>query len=248
VRLTLAEHCTLTARLVVAADGRNSLARSAAGIKTRTWSYPQTAVAVTLRHGREHGGVATELHRRAGPLTVVPLPANQSSLVWVEAAGEAARLQDLGETAFLCELEAHLQGLLGPLCAMGPRATYPLVGLAAQRMGQSRIALLGEAAHVIAPIGAQGLNLSLRDVAVLGECVGNARAQGKDIGGEATLAAYDKARAGDVLIRSVSIDLLNRSLLTDFLPVHLARGVGLHLLANFALLRRLAMRAGLQPA
>src|SRR5262249_61468315 len=99
-----------------------------------------------------------------------------------------------------------------------------------------------------APIGAQGLNLSLRDAAVLGECVANARAQGKDIGGEAMLAAYDKARTGDVLFRSVSIDLLNRSLLTDFLAVHLARGIGLHLLANFALLRRLAMRAGLQPA
>jgi len=247
VRLALAENCTLTARLVVAADGRKSLARSAAGIKTRTWSYPQTAVAAILRHGRQHGGIATELHRRAGPLTVVPLPANQSSLVWVEAAGEAARLQDLGETLFLGELEAQLQGLLGPLSAMGPRTSYPLVGLSAQRMGQNRIALVGEAAHVIAPIGAQGLNLSLRDAAVLGECVENARAQGLDIGGETTLAAYDKARAGDVLFRSVSIDLLNRSLLTDFLAVHLARGVSLHLLANFAALRRLAMQAGLQP-
>jgi 2-octaprenyl-6-methoxyphenol hydroxylase len=248
VSLEFAEGGSLSAALVVAADGRNSMVRAAAGIGARTWTYGQAAIAASFGHTRPHGAITTELHRRAGPLTTVPLPGNASSLVWVEQPAEAARLAGLDEQAFLAELGARLRGLLGSLGDVGPRATYPLSGLGAARMGQNRIALVGESAHVIPPIGAQGLNLGLRDAAALAECVSTARSLGQDVGGPEMLSAYHAARAGDVLTRTLGVDLLNRSLLTDFLPAQALRGIGLHLLANVAPLRRLAMRGGLTPA
>jgi 2-octaprenyl-6-methoxyphenol hydroxylase len=248
VSLELAEGGTLNAALVVAADGRNSMVRAAAGIATRTWTYGQAAIATSFGHTRPHAAITTELHRRAGPLTTVPLPGDASSLVWVEEPAEAARLAGLDEQTFLARLGARLCGLLGLLGSIGPRTIYPLSGLGAVRMGQNRIALVGESAHVIPPIGAQGLNLGLRDAAALAECVSTARASGQDVGGPEMLAAYHAVRASDVLTRTLGVDLLNRSLLTDFLPTQALRGVGLHLLANVAPLRRLAMRGGLMPA
>ncbi len=244
VTLGLAEGGRLSAALVVAADGRNSLSRAAAGISVRTWDYPQVAIATSFRHGRDHGGISTELHRRAGPLTTVPLPGLASSLIWVEEPREATRLAELSNSAFKDALEARLQGFLGPIEAIGPRGSFRLGGLAAASLGRQRIALVGEAAHVIPPIGAQGLNLGLRDVASLVECVAEARASGRDLGGEETLAAYQAARAADVASRVTMVDLLNRSLLTDFLPAQALRGLGLHLLAYAGPLRRMAIRGG----
>jgi len=245
VSIGFAEGHALRTKLAVAADGRASIARAAADIATRAWSYGQTAIAATFRHSRPHAGITTELHRRAGPLTTVPLPGDASSLVWVEEPAEAARLVALKDTPFLAELAVRLQGLLGALDDVGPRAVYALFGLSAVRMGQNRVALVGESAHVIPPIGAQGLNLGLRDAAALAECVGAARARGEDIGSRAVLEAYHAARAADVLGRTISVDLLNRSLLNDFLPVQALRGLGLHLLANVGPLRRLVMRGGM---
>jgi 2-octaprenyl-6-methoxyphenol hydroxylase len=154
----------------------------------------------------------------------------------------------LTDRDFVGELEDRLEGLLGAIGNLGQRAAYPLAGLAAERMGADRIALLGESAHVIPPIGAQGLNLSLRDAAVLAEQAATAKAAGRDIGGPELLAAFHSARIGDVLARTVSVDLLNRSLLLDFLPVQALRGLGLHLLANVGSARRLAMLGGLSTA
>jgi 2-octaprenyl-6-methoxyphenol hydroxylase len=248
VDIELTEGGTVQARLAVAADGRGSITRRAAKISTRTWNYGQTAIASTFAHTRPHAGITTELHRRSGPLTTVPLPGNASSLVWVETPDEAARLVGLPDTTFAKELEARLKGLLGAISDVGPRASYPLHGLAAGRMGSNRVALVGESAHVIPPIGAQGLNLGLRDAAALAQHVGAARANGRDIGGPEMLDAYHAARVGDVLARTISVDLLNRSLLVDFLPVQALRGFGLHLLANIPSVRRLAMRGGLSAA
>jgi 2-octaprenyl-6-methoxyphenol hydroxylase len=245
VTMELAEGGVSTARLAVAADGRNSIARRAAGIAARTWGYGQVAITATFRHTRPHHNITTELHRRAGPLTTVPLPGDASSLVWVETPDEASRLAALDNGAFLAELSRRLQGLLGRLQEVSPRAAYPLSGLHAAYMGQRRIALVGEAAHVIPPIGAQGLNLGLRDAATLADCVAAARAEGRDIGGAGMLEAYHAARAADVLARTVSVDLLNRSLLADFVPGQTLRGLGLHLLANVGPLRELLMRGGL---
>jgi 2-octaprenyl-6-methoxyphenol hydroxylase len=176
----------------------------------------------------------------------VPLPGNASSLVWVEEPCEAVRLLRLDPAGFLAALAARLQGLLGSLREVSPLAAFPLAGLSASRMAQNRVALVGESAHAIPPIGAQGLNLGLRDAAALAGCVAIARARGEDVGGGAALEAYHKTRTADVLSRTLSVDLLNRSLLDDFLPLQALRGLGLHLLANVAPIRRMLMRGGLE--
>ena len=248
VRLLLATGATIETLLVVGADGRHSPSRQAAGIATRAWSYPQAAVVCSFGHARPHHGASTEFHRPAGPLTTVPLPGNRSSLVWVERPGEGERLSALDDTAFARELEARLQGLLGLIADLGPRSVFPLSGLSAQTAAANRVALVGEASHVIPPIGAQGLNLGLRDAAALADCVGGAIGKGRDPGGQATLEAYAAARATDVSTRVIGVDLLNRSLIADVLPTHLARGLGLHLINAIGPLRRYLVREGLQPS
>ena len=197
---------------------------------------------------RSHNGISTELHCAAGPLTVVPMPGNVSSLVWVERAAEARRLQGLSDTEFKTELSAHIAPLLGSLGPIGPRRVFPLSGMTATAFGQNRVGLIGEAAHVIPPIGAQGLNLSFRDAATLAELAGEARDRGDDIGSAAVLAAYERRRRPDAASRVWTIDLLNRSLLSGLLPVHLARGAGLAALNAFAPLRQLLMREGMTPS
>jgi 2-octaprenyl-6-methoxyphenol hydroxylase len=253
VTITDAEGRTWASSLVVGADGRSSIARPAAGIATRTWTYPQTAVVTSFLHARGHNDVSTEFHRTPGPLTTVPLPApagggSASSLVWVETPAEAARLQALDDAHFIQELAARLHGLLGRITSITPRSAFPLSGLNAAVMAQSRIALVGEAAHVLPPIGAQGLNLGLRDAATLADCVADGLGNGLTPGDASILAAYHTARAADVRSRTFAIDALNRSLLLDFMPIKLARSVGLHLTANVASLKQLAMRQGLEPA
>ncbi|WP_072392850.1 UbiH/UbiF family hydroxylase [Hyphomicrobium sp. CS1GBMeth3] len=248
VRLLSREGETFEARLVAGADGRNSMCRAAAGIATRSWRYEQAAVVATFRHTRSHRGISTEFHRPAGPFTTVPLPGLRSSLVWVERPGEAQRLAALDDTAFREALERRLQGLLGSIGEVTPRAMFPLSGLTANTFGQNRIALLGEAGHVIPPIGAQGLNLGLRDAATLAECVASALAAGRDPGGAETLEAYSAGRRGDVGSRIATVDVLNRSLISGVLPIHLVRGLGLVALKAVAPLRRLAIREGLQPS
>jgi 2-octaprenyl-6-methoxyphenol hydroxylase len=245
VRLEIAEGGSVTAALVVAADGRSSIAPPAAGIAVRSWTYPQAAIAATFAHKRAHGGIVYELHRRSGPLATVPLKGLQSSLVWVEEPDEARRIASLASDAFAELLEERLQGVLGTITDVSPRAIYPLSGATAERMGARRIALVGEAAHVVPPIGAQGLNLGLRDAASLADCVARAKAEGLDIGAARVLDAYHEARSADVAARSGAIDLLNRSLLADFLPLDLARGAVVHMIARSAKLREAFMRGGL---
>lgn len=245
--LTTREGAAFEAAFVIGADGRNSISRQAAGIGVRTWTYEQSAIVTSFQHSRPHGSISTELHRPAGPLTTVPLPGNRSSLVWVERPPEAQRLAALDNQAFTSELERRLQGLLGTVSDLTPRAMFPLSGLTATSFGQNRVALVGEAGHVIPPIGAQGLNLGLRDAATLADCVADALAAGRDPGGTETLEAYSARRRLDVLSRSSTVDVLNRSLISGVLPVHLARGFGLFALHALGPLRRLAIREGLGP-
>lgn len=241
--VTLDTGAQVSADVVVGADGRKSLVRQAAAIATREWAYPQSALVTTFRHARAHRGVSTEFHRRHGPLTTVPMPGSSSSLVWVEGPQEAERLVGLADDAFRAELEHRLSGLLGSIESVAPRATFPLSGMAASTLGRDRAALIGEAGHVMPPIGAQGLNLGLRDAAVLAECLHESE---KDW--TAAVAGYAAARAPDVMSRMTAIDVLNRSLLTDFLPAHLARGLGLFALTTLSPLRRAVVREGLQPS
>lgn len=248
VRLELGSGAEIVARLLAAADGRASIAPAAAGIAIRSWQYPQAAIASSFAHSQPHRDTVNELHRRTGPLTTVPLPGRRSSLVWVETPDEARRIASLGDQAFAHLLEERLCGLLGSISDISPRAVHHLSGLTATRMGAGRIALIGEAAHVVPPIGAQGLNLGLRDAAALAECASSARAKGYDPGSPEVIAAYEKARAIDVLARSLSIDMLNRSLLSAFLPVEVARSLALHAVSDFQPLRRLLMEAGMASA
>ena len=244
VRLTLANGDEIVASLLAAADGRASFAPAAAGIAVRSWQYPQAAVAASFAHSRPHHDTVNELHRRAGPLTTVPLPGNRSSLVWAETLQEAQRIALLDDHAFGDLLEERLCGLLGSISAISPRMVHPLSGLTATRMAASRIALVGEAAHVVPPIGAQGLNLGLRDAAVLADCASSAGAKGHDPGSPEVIAAYERARGIDVFARSLSIDLLNRSLLTGLLPVEVVRSLALHAVSGIQPLRQLLMEAG----
>jgi len=245
VCLKLAEGGSVTTTLVVAADGRNSIGLAAAGIALRSWDYPQTAIVTSFGHSRAHHGTVNELHRRFGPLTTVPLPGLYSSLVWVKEPHEAQRIAGLAGDGFAELLEDRLQGVLGAIGDVGPRLVYPLSGSIAARMAARRIALVGEAAHVIPPIGAQGLNLGLKDAAALADCAAAAKVHGQDIGGADVLDAYHHARGADVVARSGAIDLLNRSLIADFLPLDLLRGAAGHVLASSGMLRGLLMRGGL---
>lgn len=248
VRLVTREGQTLAARLVAGADGRASPSRRAAGITTKSWPYPQAAVVATFSHTRDHEGISSELHRRAGPLTVVPMPGRASSLVWVDTPEEAERLAALPDLAFTAELSSHIGGLLGALSGLSRRRVFPLSGQSAQVLGRNRIGLIGEAGHIIPPIGAQGLNLSLRDAATLAELAGDALAAGEDPGAARLLAEYDSRRRRDVDARVWTIDMMNRSLLSSLLPVHLARGAGLLALKAVAPLRHLVMREGMTPS
>jgi 2-octaprenyl-6-methoxyphenol hydroxylase len=248
VQFVTREGNAFEARLVAGADGRNSICRTAAGIATRAWAYPQSALTCSFAHERPHNDISTEFHRAAGPFTTVPLPGRASSLVWVERPDEAQRLSALDDTDFRAALEARLQGLLDPVGEMAPRAVFPLSGLTAARFGQNRVALVGEAGHVIPPIGAQGLNLGLRDAATLADCVASALGRGEDPGTPPVLEAYDARRRPDVTSRMATVDLLNRSLISDHVPVHLARGLGLIALKTLAPLRRRAVVEGLQPS
>lgn len=248
VSVSLSDGRTIEAGLVVGADGRNSLCRQTAGIEPRTWAYEQSALTCTFAHQRPHHGISTEFHRPNGPFTVVPSPGNTSSLVWVERPAVARRLAELDDDAFRATLETRLQGLLGAVGEIGPRGVFPLSGLTVDAAGRNRVALAGEAAHVIPPIGAQGLNLGLRDVAILADYVTEALDSGGDIGGPEMLAAYSKARRADIASRAWSIDLLNRTLISGLLPVQLLRGAGLFALKTIKPLRRLAISEGLGPS
>ena len=241
VRLAGDGFTPVAARLVVGADGRKSRVREASGITARDWSYPQMALTAILSHRREHQDASTEFHTRSGPCTLVPMSGRRSALVWLVEPQDADRLAGLDDLAFAREVERRTHSILGAMAVAGPRGRVPMGGLSVDRFATARMALIGEAAHVFPPIGAQGLNLGLRDVAALRDAIAGA----DDPGTEAALSTYDRSRQADVRLRTGAVDALNRTLLTDLLPADLMRGAGLLALSRIAPLRRLVMRQGL---
>jgi 2-octaprenyl-6-methoxyphenol hydroxylase len=235
-------------KLAIGADGRRSLCRAAAGIGTQRRSYPQTALTLNLAHARPHDETSTEFHTESGPFTLVPLPGRRSSLVCVLDPAHAAELAAMNNAELSREIERRAHSLLGTMNVEPGRGIFPLAIETADAFAHDRIALVGEAAHVVPPIGAQGLNLGLRDGATIAELVAEARRRNIDIGAPQLLARYDTQRRADVTSRSIAVDLLNRSLLTDFLPAQGARGLSLYLVDRIGPLRRALMREGVAPA
>jgi 2-octaprenyl-6-methoxyphenol hydroxylase len=238
----------VSAGLAIGADGRRSLCRSAAGIDVDERQYPQAALTFSAHHTRPHGDTSTEFHYPTGPFTVVPLPGNRSSVVWVMDRAAATSLAEWDNATLAEEAERNAHSILGRFTIEDGRSLFTLVTATARQFAQNRVALVGEAAHLIPPIGAQGLNLGLRDAATIAEFVVGALRDGADIGGPGLLHRYDAARRADVGSRSLAIDLLNRTLLSDFLPMQGARGLGLYLIDRVGPLRRALMREGVQPA
>lgn len=239
---------SLSARLVAGADGRQSLCREAAGIEVSRRGLNQAALTFNVGHSRPHHGISTEFHTPQGPCVFVPLPGNRSSVVWVVAPREAERLMALGDDELSEAAEMQSHSVLGRLHVEPGRHLFPLAIEQPRRFASHRVALVGEAAHVIPPIGAQGLNMGLRDAADIADIVREAVVSGEDPGSPQVLKRYDSARRADIASRIFAIDIANRSLLSDFLPMQSLRAAGLHLIGAFGPLRRLAMREGLAPS
>ncbi|MGO4871018.1 MAG: UbiH/UbiF family hydroxylase [Roseiarcus sp.] len=248
----LADGRRFAARLIVGADGRGSSARKAAGIDVRTHDYAQSALTALIAHTRPHDDCSTEFHTRQGPFTLVPLPPTpsarlRSSLVWVMGCAEAERRAALDDAELAGEIERQARSMLGAMRIEGARGVFPMVRQIVARLAGTRLALVGDAAHAFPPIGAQGLNLGLRDVKGLVAAAREAAARGDDIGGAATLETYSRSRRPDIAMRTSAVDGLNRSLLTHFAPIDAARGLGLAALGAIGPLRRLVMREGIAP-
>ncbi|MDW6023031.1 UbiH/UbiF family hydroxylase [Mesorhizobium sp. BAC0120] len=241
---TLDDRTRIEAPLAIAADGRDSRAREAAGIKTAGRSYRQSALVLNFAHTREHGSTSTEFHTETGPFTQVPLPGNRSSLVWVVRPETAAELALLDDAALSMRIEEKMQSMLGRVTVEPGRQIYPLSSLLPTCFAKNRVALVGEAAHVFPPIGAQGLNLGIRDVE---DIVRTASDDRLDPGSVTALAAYDGRRRPDILARSTAVNLLNLSLLSDLLPAQMARSAGLGALKALSPVRAFFMREGMQP-
>jgi 2-octaprenyl-6-methoxyphenol hydroxylase len=245
VALALAGGDAISCKLVIAADGRNSVCRAAAGIRTSKRPLAQSAVALNLSHTRPHHETSVEFHIESGPLTLVPLPGLRSSLVWVCHPEDAERIRAASDEVLGREIEQKSHSILGETRTDGRRGIFPLSVELADNFAARRVVLVGESGHVLPPIGAQGLNLGIRDAAEVARLVGEARSAGADVGGEQVLPAYDQARGGDIRSRALAVEMLGRSLLSGFLPIHLMRGAGLELAARVPILRRSLMRGGL---
>jgi len=248
VTVTLENGDEVMARLVIGADGRGSLCRAAAGIENDVRAYPQTALTFNLAHARLHQDISTEFHTPQGPFTLVPLPGQRSSLVFVTDPANAQTVAALDATALAQELERRSHSILGKLAPEPGRGVFPLAMQTARRVAASRIALIGEAAHVLPPIGAQGLNLGLRDAATIAEIAVDARRAGGDIGAASVLDRYNELRRSDVASRALAVDMLNQTLLSDFLPLQGARQLSFFMLQSIGPLRRAVMREGVGPS
>jgi len=241
----------IDAKFIVAGEGRNSQARQVAGITVKTWTYPQVALTVLLKHEKPHHNISTEWHKRSGPFTFVPLQGREgaphrSSMVWLVAPREAVRLQALAPEELASEIQDQSHDRFGHIELDGPVGAFPMGALKTDKVTGLRLALIGESAHLFPPIGAQGLNLTLRDIASLVDCLENVDLDEADLIARA-LASYERDRARDIGFRVNGIDVLNRSLLIHALPVDFARAFALNFFSAFGPLRRALMREGVTP-
>jgi len=243
IHLTLSNASEISASVCIAADGANSAMRKTAGISTDSWSYDQAAIATSFAHSVGHNNISTEYHKAAGPFTTVPLPENRSSLVWMERPARAEVLMAMSDKDLAAEIQIETHGELGLISNLGPRKSFPMKGLTARQFAKDRVILIGEAAHVVPPIGAQGLNMSLRDAALAADLI----LASKDAGSDGVMAEYNALRRAEVLPRQQLIDLMNKSLLLGLLPLEGARALSLSALHYVGPLKRFVMQHGLSP-
>ncbi|WP_299970671.1 UbiH/UbiF family hydroxylase [uncultured Roseobacter sp.] len=245
-RVRLSDGSSVNARLVIAADGRTSPMRQSAGIPVRTMRYGQKALAFAVTHPIPHENVSTEIHRTGGPFTLVPLPDHDgvpsSAVVWMDEGPLSQARYDLPVEAFEAEASVRSCHLFGPLTLASRRSIWPIISQLAERMSAQRIALIAEAAHVVPPIGAQGLNMSLADTAAL---LSLAEARPEGLGDRQMLDAYHTARHSDVALRVRGIDLLNRASQVSTPALRDARAAGLNALYAMSPVRKTLMQMGL---
>ncbi|MBN8982199.1 MAG: UbiH/UbiF family hydroxylase [Rhizobiales bacterium] len=239
---------SISAQLVVGADGRHSLCREAAGIAVKRRELGQVALTLNVSHARPHNDCSVEFHTASGPCVFVPLPGNNSSVVWVVKSDDAARLQSLSDEQLAEAVERQSHSIFGRMTVAPGRNAFPLAIETPERLAANRIALIGEAAHVLPPIGAQGLNMGLRDAADIVAVAEAATADGRDPGSDDVLRRYERDRRADIFSRVFAVDMANRTLLADFLPAQSLRAAGLHALNTIGPVRRMAMREGLSPS
>ena len=233
---------TITARLLVGADGARSLIREQAGIATHGWNYDQSAIVTTVAHEREHNGRAEEHFLPAGPFAILPLTGRRCSIVWTETSGEADRIVALPDNEFHAELEKRFGLQLGDIEVVGPRRAFPLGLFTARTFIGERLALVGDAAHIIHPIAGQGLNMGLRDVAALAEAIADAARLGLDPGGPEVLERYQRWRRFDTMTMGVATDGLNRLFSNHSDALRLVRDIGLGLVERMPMLKRMFIR------
>lgn len=242
--ITLTDGTSYNARLAIAADGRDSTLRTAAGISVKSTRYDQKALVFAVTHAQPHANISTEIHRTGGPFTLVPLPDLNglpcSSVVWMERAETADHLAALADDAFTTQMNIRSCGVLGDLTLASRRSLWPMMSQISATMSAQRIALIAEAAHVVPPIGAQGLNMSLADIGALLEL-----ARPDNLGDDAMLAAYHKARYGQVKTRVLGIDALNRASMVTGQAGRDLRKAALETLYAIAPIRQTLMRQGL---
>lgn len=242
VSVTLASGRCLTARLLIGADGRSSGTAVRAGIKRIGWGYDQTAIVGAVEHDLPHHGIAHQFFMPAGPLAILPLTGNRSSVVWSETTARAAQIMALDDAGFLDALRPAFGSFLGQIRLVGARFTYPLGLTLANSFVAPRVALVGDAAHAVHPIAGQGLNSGLRDVAALAEVLGDARRRGEDIGSAQTLARYQQWRRFDTTTLAVATDTFNRLFSNNNPLLRVARDIGMGLVNAVPALRRSAIR------
>ena len=238
IEVTLADGGAIAASLLVAAEGRRSRLREAAGIKVVGWSYPQIGIVVTVHHDRPHGGRAVQHFLPSGPFAILPLTGNRSCITWTEDAVEAKRILAFDDADFLAEVDKRFGGKLGALSLDGPRQSWPLEMHLARRYVGPRFALIGDAAHGVHPIAGQGLNLAFRDVAALVEVLSDAVRLGFDAGDAQALVRYERWRRFDSTISAATFDGLNRLFSSDRALVRSGRDFGLGLVDRMPMLKR----------
>ena len=242
IDVVLADGKIISGRLLVGADGAKSRIREHAGIATHGWNYDQSAIVTTVAHEREHNGRAEEHFLPAGPFAILPLTGKRCSIVWTEETREAERIIALPDNEFHTELEKRFGLQLGDLEVVGPRRAFPLGLFTARRFIADRLALIGDAAHIIHPIAGQGLNMGLRDVAALAEAIADAARLGLDIGTADVLERYQRWRRFDTMTMGVATDGLNRLFSNHSDVLRLARDIGLGLVERMPALKRVFIR------